>query len=380
MDRYLIVNANVMCNNAVVIMDTETREFKIVSLSANICSIVPTFRNSMMNYEGDIITLDKSEGTIMYVDKHKKYYGILKCTKKGLNLYWIADVDITPETKNKLLNSSCRNAIVLDSFDDKMTLSNWIPKANIAIVKSLNRALRSKQQFKDYIEGRIHNFNEQPHEADNKVDDTKATEQNTASAVDNTVVDNAFGVTTETSGQRQIVKVPVAVNLDQEQLKRFERMDALMNKMDSLLSKLEGHEYEEAVATIVNVNDIYSFDDYADDEIKQSDIVYETLLKMASQYDSISISSEYFNKIKIYLKKTLTSSIDYSSYKAIALIRFESGSQFGILGLVDYTEGNELVRITILRRYNNRPITDEEVNRYYIHYEALRKKSMMSYR
>ena len=88
----------------------------------------------------------------------------------------------------------------------------------------------------------------------------------------------------------------------------------------------------------------------------------------------------FSNKIKIYLKKTLTSSIDYSSYKAIALIRFESGSQFGILGLVDYTEGNELVRITILRRYNNRPITDEEVNRYYIHYEALRKKSMMSYR
>lgn len=407
MDNCIIVNANNVGSNVAVIVDMMTRRHKIVNITKDVLNLVPSFRSISCNYEGDTTNLDSSEGTIAYIDKNKKYYGILKFNKGKLNLYWIADIDLTPETKNTLLNSSCKNAVVLDEFSEDFLSKLWFPSGPVAIVKSLKRALRSKEQFINYISGKIDSFDkiETLNVSENTTvieDDKDIKLENTVVGKDNTTFNFSNSTTNNISSTKtsfdfgdskpSIVKMPnaiptetpvpkkVAVESDKEELNRLSKMDSLLSRLESLLTKLEGNDYEEAVATIVNVNDIYSFDDYADDDIKQSDVVYETLLKMASQFDCISVSSEYFNKIKLYLKKTLTSSIDYSSYRAIALIRFESGSQFGILALVDYTEGNDMVRITILKRYSNKPITDEEVNKYYIHYEAIRKKCMFMYK
>lgn len=368
MDRYILVNADKAGENGVAIVDTETRKFQLVTLDANVLKYVPAFRSISKNYEGDIVSIENSEGTIMYADKYRKYYGVLKYNERGLQLYWIADIDLTLDIKKRLLNTSCRHAIILDKFDEKMTLNTWMPKVNVSIVKSLKRSFRAKNLFIDYIEGRIPDFDTEIRSESKEI--TSQTESNTTAQTE------AKDTELIVKPPKQIEKVPVAINYDAEEMKRLERLDNLLSKVDSLLSRLEGQDYEDAVATIVNVNDIYRFDDYHDDEIKQTDLIYETLLKMASPFDSISITREYYEKIIVRLQKPLTSSLDYSSYKSIAIIRFESGSQFGILCIIDYTEGNEMVRITILKRYDNKPITSDEINRYYIHYEQLRKKSM----
>ena len=390
MDKYIIVNASNLQENAVTVMDKDTRQYKNIILSNEVVrQLVPSFNIFSRNYAGDSVSIEDSDGTILYVGRDEKYYGILRFTKNKLNLYWIADIDMTPEAKSKLLNSNCKYAIHLSTFDDAMLRHNWLPGGNIAIVKNMKRSLRSKEQFLDYVNGRIDSFEPK---SDNKIEEPESNEVNgTKEVKEDTTVEKEEKTTEVTENKednkeyresllsRQIKNLPSDIDFRQEELERLQRLDATCNKLNALLSKLEGNEYEEAVATVVNVNDIYSFDDYPDDEIKQSDIVYETLLKMASQFDCISISAEYFAKIKIYLKKTLTSNMSYSSYKAIALIRFESNSQFGLLALIDYTEGNELVRITILRKYSNRPITDDEINKHYIRFEALRKKAMFMY-
>ena len=127
--------------------------------------------------------------------------------------------------------------------------------------------------------------------------------------------------------------------------------------------------------SVIGVNKIYSFSGETEVLSNPSDCMYEMLLKMVKVNDSVSVSKDWVSKIKVYTKKTLEASLDYSRYKALVIIKFEEHSEYSILAVIDYDESKEDVRLSIIKPYNKSVVDEHDINTYYAEYTKWRKSN-----
>ena len=125
------------------------------------------------------------------------------------------------------------------------------------------------------------------------------------------------------------------------------------------------------------MNKIYSFSGETEILNNPSDCMYEMLLKMIKVNDSVSISKDFISKIKVYMKKSLEATLDYSKYKALVVIKIEEHSEYSILAVLDYDDSKEDVRVSILKPYNKSVASEHDINTYYAEYVKWRKANNM---
>jgi hypothetical protein len=149
------------------------------------------------------------------------------------------------------------------------------------------------------------------------------------------------------------------------------------SKLNKMLARAEASEVGTVTDTILNVDNIFKINETPTDLKEQPDYIYEMILKVLNTGDMITLPLSYFSKIKCYMVKNLEANMSFTKYKALGTIKFDSRLDNNIFAVIDYDEEEQTVKVTVLKKYNDETVTENEIAAYMVKYNKWRKQSVM---
>lgn len=312
---YLVVDKGNKSNNEVFVIDVLDRKFKVVDYSR--VKHLENLDDTRARYVGEEIDIADSVGVLAYINKDDKVYGIFQTNKQHeLILSWITIDDFSRDTDKDKVCNLVNEPLDITQFGREVYKPGWFSSVKLRHICSLHNGQIKVSDFLSKVDN--NNMLEKYRELDNKIDE----------------------------------------------------LNKLKMQLNNLLNKLSHSDYINAIEELVEIDNVYTFDDNRIEKkyVAKEDIVYEMLLRGVSYGDIITISKDYFSKLKVYLKKTLESNLSYSKYRAIAVIKLEENSSYNVLAIVDYDESLDTMKLTILKPYGAYAIDDNDIDSYYIEY------------
>lgn len=127
---------------------------------------------------------------------------------------------------------------------------------------------------------------------------------------------------------------------------------------------------------LIGVSDIIELDESTLNNNDTADtILYESMIKAVKTGDVISIPKKVYSRLSTLLKKNLYMNLEYTVYKAIVEIRFETKSINFMLAVVDYDEEQEFVKLTVMKPFNEEFVTPSQMIDYELKYNEWHKRN-----
>lgn len=391
-------------NKAIHVLDLEAGQYKYALLD-------DIKRLNNKDWVGDRLILDKlpineTYGTLAFKDKQNKVYGILKEYGKSLSVCLIPASRL--DNKDKSLSGVNSELLEIDSSDEQIyTKKYWISKYNCikALICTDNIHSLSKisvEQLKSIIEDKP-SVHEETLETQQSVQEetqesleTSETQETVEEITESTVIEkeetkeiiedkeelfkgtsnnsNEMLLEFEKSLEKRLENIIEREKVIKEKEKELIEKSSRLNKV---LARAESGEVNNIVNTLLEVDNVYVDGvEHKRVNLKQ-DYVYEMLLKTVSIGDMITISKDYFTRLKVYMRKNLESNISYTKYKAISTIKFHSEVKENIVALVNYDESLDGIQLTILKDYDDTEFTEDDLARYILQYNKWRKNVAM---
>lgn len=151
------------------------------------------------------------------------------------------------------------------------------------------------------------------------------------------------------------------------------------NKFKDIIDKLSGtYDLDEMYIDVADIsnsstNNELEMQAEADDVTLHS--IYDTVLKLMKQNDSMSIPKIYYSKLVNTIKRNISLARDGSRYDAIVEIRFYENAEKTILARVEYNESLDDTRVTIIKPFNSSKVSDVQITEYMIKFNQWRKRN-----
>lgn len=325
--------------------------------------------------------LDEYIGTAVFINKEYDACGYLKERKNGtIGLYWVKMSNALKE-KDKLLNIDGKLIDITDKGRNGFT-----PKFFKSLNKNFAGALYFSNDLHTTINIGVEKFlgiestEEKPIEEESEA--PVETEQ--TSEEKDQPEEKEVGTPTNNEDPYKEYKDWLENQLNNYYNTRKVVEDAEKEKAKAkevslqalkLLSLVKSDSLETISDAILNISDIACMDEptMQEDENNTSDMVYELMLKSIKENDSISISFDYYKKLKTTLKKTLSNNMALTKYTALVEIKLNVNDAKHLLVIVDYDESIESIRITVLKPYNSVKIDDSKLVYYEMKYRKWKK-------
>lgn len=355
-------------------------------------------------------SIKESRATLVFKNTQLKVYGYLlerRDKHKNLQLCWV----LTPinsevekiNNSHKIFTLSDDKVINIDKFGDRLLDDPESPvnkfKYEVIYRQTPFGVLETEKRFREYLEGK-NSLTEE--EKENSIETEKAetpvekesapVEKAESIEVEKTEapVEKESSASTEKDMQEDMNKTAAQNCLDMQQVvdKVFSnKMNELLNKelvlkekekeidslKDTLTKRLDGLDNVikmtngiEADAKIIGVTHIDKFnEEEVIDDIDSSDIAYETALKLMDFGDIITIPLKVFRKYTMYAKKAIESNREYTIYRILAIVKFDSKANREMLALCSFDETVGKVRIQVARKYMNKAVSEQDIVEYY---------------
>lgn len=355
-------------------------------------------------------SIKESRATLVFKNTQLKVYGYLlerRDKHKNLQLCWV----LTPinsevekiNNSHKIFTLSDDKVINIDKFGDRLLDDPESPvnkfKYEVIYRQTPFGVLETEKRFREYLEGK-NSLTEE--EKENSIETEKAetpvekaetpVEKAESIEVEKTEapVEKESSASTEKDRQEDTNKTAGQNCLDMQQVvdKVFSnKMNELLNKelvlkekekeidslKDTLTKRLDGLDNVikmtngiEADAKIIGVTHIDKFnEEEVIDDIDSSDIAYETALKLMDFGDIITIPLKVFRKYTMYAKKAIESNREYTIYRILAIVKFDSKANREMLALCSFDETVGKVRIQVARKYMNKAVSEQDIVEYY---------------
>lgn len=159
-----------------------------------------------------------------------------------------------------------------------------------------------------------------------------------------------------------------------------EKTSKQYEKVHELLRFAESTYIDKAEEKILEIEQL----EYADSKVRTTEekmyepskfLMYEYILKMLRERDSISIPKEYYKELSILLKKNMIMNKACTYYISLVIIRFNKDDKFNIFAVAEYDESLDYIRITVVKPYSDGQVTDEQVIRCELAYRKWKKES-----
>lgn len=333
--------------------------------------------------------IDPYRGTLLYIHKKYKVYGVIKDTKDGNkpSLNWLREQDFN-EIKDEILNT--------DSDSHTIDISNE--------TEDIFRGNYDKSLFKVTRRVRTRKFIQMsPDEFIDSITDKPIVQGGDS----NIVVDSKEAV--ETKGNAENVEAPAeqsnvndkeiindAKNEAKEQYNFMEEgnkliIKALMNATNTMantskelkeaarnykkaMSKSYGELSTDVEEKIVGIDSIIDADETdSDADSNELYFVYDTILKLMKTNDSISVPIKYYQNLVNIIRRNIAVSRDGNKYDSIVEIKFESTNSDNILARVEYDSTSKYTRIIVIKPFNKIKVSDSSVIDYEIKFNQWRK-------
>ena len=355
-------------------------------------------------------SIKESRATLVFKNTQLKVYGYLlerRDKHKNLQLCWV----LTPinsevekiNNSHKIFTLSDDKVINIDKFGDRLLDDPESPvnkfKYEVIYRQTPFGVLETEKRFREYLEGK-NSLTEE--EKENSIETEKAetpvekesTPVKKAESIEvektEASVEKESSASTEKDRQEDVNKKAAQNCLDMQQVvdKVFSnKMNELLNKelalkekekeidslKDTLTKRLDGLDNVikmtngiEADAKIIGVTHIDKFnEEEVIDDIDSSDIAYETALKLMDFGDIITIPLKVFRKYTMYAKKAIESNREYTIYRILAVVKFDSKANREMLALCSFDETVGKVRIQVARKYMNKAVSEQDIVEYY---------------
>lgn len=362
-------------------------------------------------------SIKESRATLVFKNTQLKVYGYLlerRDKHKNLQLCWV----LTPinsevekiNNSHKIFTLSDDKVINIDKFGDRLLDDPESPvnkfKYEVIYRQTPFGVLETEKRFREYLEGK-NSLTEE--EKENSIETEKAetpVEKAESIEVEKTEApvekesapvkkeisteEEESSASTEKDMQEDVNKTAAQNCLDMQQVvdKVFsDKINELLNKelvlkekekeidslKDTLTKRLDGLDNVikmtngiEADAKIIGVTHIDKFnEEEVIDDIDSSDIAYETALKLMDFGDIITIPLKVFRKYTMYAKKAIESNREYTIYRILAIVKFDSKANREMLALCSFDETVGKVRIQVARKYMNKAVSEQDIFEYY---------------
>ena len=355
-------------------------------------------------------SIKESRATLVFKNTQLKVYGYLlerRDKHKNLQLCWV----LTPinsevekiNNSHKIFTLSDDKVINIDKFGDRLLDDPESPvnkfRYEVIYRQTPFGVLETEKRFREYLEGKNSLAEE---EKENSIETEKAetpvekaetpVEKAESIEVEKTEapVEKESSASTKKDRQEDTNKTAGQNCLDMQQVvdKVFSnKMNELLNKelvikekekefdslKDTLTKRLDGLDNVikmtngiEADAKIIGVTHIDKFnEEEVIDDIDSSDIAYETALKLMDFGDIITIPLKVFRKYTMYAKKAIESNREYTIYRILAIVKFDSKANREMLALCSFDETVGKVRIQVARKYMNKAVSEQDIVEYY---------------
>lgn len=359
-------------------------------------------------------SIKESRATLVFKNTQLKVYGYLlekRDKHKNLQLCWV----LTPinsevekvNNSHKIFTLPGDKVIDIDKFGDRLLDDPESPvnklKYEIIYRQTPFGVLETENRFRGYLRGE--NSLTEEDESETPVEKERIKVEKTETPVEKEKTSVKEEISTESkestaSTEREVHEdtnveaaqkhVDAILNAPMQQTvdKIFsEKMDELLNRelalrekekeldslKDKLANRLDGLDNVikmtngiEADAKIIGVTHIDKFnEEEVIDDIDSSDIAYETALKLMDFGDIITIPLKVFKKYTMYAKKAIESNRDYTIYRILAVVKFDSKANREMLALCNFDETVGKVRIQVARKYMNKAVSEQDIVEYY---------------
>lgn len=354
-------------------------------------------------------SIKESRATLVFKNTQLKVYGYLlerRDKHKNLQLCWV----LTPinsevekiNNSHKIFTLSDDKVINIDKFGDRLLDDPESPvnkfKYEVIYRQTPFGVLETEKRFREYLEGK-NSLTEEEKAESIEVEKTEASVEKESAPVKKESVpvkkeisteEEESSASTEKDRQEDTNKTAGQNCLDMQQVvdKVFSnKMNELLNKelvlkekekeidslKDTLTKRLDGLDNVikmtngiEADAKIIGVTHIDKFnEEEVIDDIDSSDIAYETALKLMDFGDIITIPLKVFRKYTMYAKKAIESNREYTIYRILAIVKFDSKANREMLALCSFDETVGKVRIQVARKYMNKAVSEQDIVEYY---------------
>lgn len=355
-------------------------------------------------------SIKESRATLVFKNTQLKVYGYLlerRDKHKNLQLCWV----LTPinsevekiNNSHKIFTLSDDKVINIDKFGDRLLDDPESPvnkfKYEVIYRQTPFGVLETEKRFREYLEGK-NSLTEEEKAESIEVEKTEASVEKESAPVEKAEsievekteapVEKESSASTEKDMQEDTNKTAGQNCLDMQQVvdKVFSnKMNELLNKelvlkekekeidslKDTLTKRLDGLDNVikmtngiEADAKIIGVTHIDKFnEEEVIDDIDSSDIAYETALKLMDFGDIITIPLKVFRKYTMYAKKAIESNREYTIYRILAIVKFDSKANREMLALCSFDETVGKVRIQVARKYMNKAVSEQDIVEYY---------------
>lgn len=347
-------------------------------------------------------SIKESRATLVFKNTQLKVYGYLlerRDKHKNLQLCWV----LTPinsevekiNNSHKIFTLSDDKVINIDKFGDRLLDDSESPvnkfKYEVIYRQTPFGVLETEKRFREYLEGK-NSLTEEEKENSTETEKAEASVEKAETSVEKTEapVEKESSASTEKDMQEDVNKTAGQNSLDMQQVvdKVFSnKMNELLNKelvlkekekeidslKDTLTKRLDGLDNVikmtngiEADAKIIGVTHIDKFnEEEVIDDIDSSDIAYETALKLMDFGDIITIPLKVFRKYTMYAKKAIESNREYTIYRILAIVKFDSKANREMLALCSFDETVGKVRIQVARKYMNKAVSEQDIVEYY---------------
>lgn len=347
-------------------------------------------------------SIKESRATLVFKNTQLKVYGYLlerRDKHKNLQLCWV----LTPinsevekiNNSHKIFILSDDKVINIDKFGDRLLDDPESPvnkfKYEVIYRQTPFGVLETEKRFREYLEGK-NSLTEEEKVESIEVEKTEASVEKESAPVKKEISteEKESSASTEKDRQEDTNKTAGQNSLDMQQVvdKVFSnKMNELLNKelilkekekeidslKDTLTKRLDGLDNVikmtngiEADAKIIGVTHIDKFnEEEVIDDIDSSDIAYETALKLMDFGDIITIPLKVFRKYTMYAKKAIESNREYTIYRILAIVKFDSKANREMLALCSFDETVGKVRIQVARKYMNKAVSEQDIVEYY---------------
>lgn len=387
--------------------DSVTGEEKLLETNEDVWRTIressTSFNVETQNYKDDMLTLEKSMGTMIYANDSYGLYGYLTSKKNRRTKQITLTINFFPvecfdKFKTKMLNTSGQ---WIEVPDDSLKPHGNINKKHIGFTDEEGKAVETKNVY-SFLQRRL--------------DRTKIEEAQQLTSLDKILSEIALPLPdindflseeeqhqleekyAEKEGQLLNIEKQLLLQEQQqieEEKEQIEKEKELIIKSDYLKKKQLHLECrsgsvkirEESLIPLINIAictakdrntqlEIAKSYDTKENEFTREDYLYEYKLKSAMLYESLMIPMSYYKKIRAVVLKVLNQNIEATRYEIVGVMRFEDSKSKNLVAVINYDEELEDVRVVILKEYNGIKIDPNDIIKYEETYKTWLKEIM----
>lgn len=359
-------------------------------------------------YTDDDFSLTDSLGTIAYVNNEYGFTGVIRPSKSTksviknnikhklivLNLLWIK-TDTLKQLKQYSLLANSKNPIDVTNQGLKVLEQDWVGKGISKVLYLDNFGTSNnfssfcsrltKEEFISSLYSELHI--DKNYDSSSETKNEQYIKEETANEDEKEQTETIEATKTEkedASAQVNKELLNIISNLENRLSEIIEKEDALKeivnnisNKQDELSEKVENtsaNKNNDDNENMISVNTIVESGAVVRKVLDTYDNSYEIMLKTLSVGDNVSLPFEYYSKIKVIQKKML-SCTGTMTFEALSTIKFDEMSQRNIFAYLYVNERQQIVRLLVLKEFNDRIITDSDIQEYYAKYLKWKKEA-----